>query len=76
MLSFQEISNKEKIHLKNARYNCRIDFVNATVFYLLGFELWVDVGLNIPKPPDSLQPYQDFGNHQVTGKTLWTWPVR
>ncbi|XP_043341844.1 RAB11-binding protein RELCH-like [Cervus canadensis] len=39
------------------------------------FELWDDVGLNIPKPPDSLQPYRDFGNHQVTGKTLWTWPV-
>ncbi|KAB0360178.1 hypothetical protein FD754_004334, partial [Muntiacus muntjak] len=38
------------------------------------FELWDDVGLNIPKLPDSLQPYRDFGNHQVTGKILWTWP--
>ncbi|KAB0377732.1 hypothetical protein FD755_009310 [Muntiacus reevesi] len=32
------------------------------------FELWDDVGLNIPKPPDLLQLYRDFGNHQVTGK--------
>ncbi|KAB0365940.1 hypothetical protein FD754_010096, partial [Muntiacus muntjak] len=39
------------------------------------FELWDDVGLNIPKPPDSLQPYRYFGNHQVTGKILWLWPV-
>ncbi|XP_030617868.1 RAB11-binding protein RELCH isoform X3 [Delphinapterus leucas] len=34
------------------------------------FELWDDVGLNIPKPPDLLQLYRDFGNHQVTGKDL------
>lgn len=34
------------------------------------FELWDDVGLNIPKPPDLLQLYRNFGNHQVTGKDL------
>ncbi|KAK2504524.1 hypothetical protein MC885_000114 [Smutsia gigantea] len=34
------------------------------------FELWDDVGLNIPKPPDLLQLYRDFGNHQVSGKDL------
>ncbi|XP_060029943.1 RAB11-binding protein RELCH isoform X1 [Erinaceus europaeus] len=34
------------------------------------FELWDDVGLNIPKPPDLLQLYRDFGNHQVTTKDL------
>ncbi|XP_049638031.1 RAB11-binding protein RELCH isoform X5 [Suncus etruscus] len=34
------------------------------------FELWDDVGLNIPKPPDLLQLYRDFGNHQVTRKDL------
>ncbi|KAG8521136.1 RAB11-binding protein RELCH [Galemys pyrenaicus] len=34
------------------------------------FELWDDVGLNIPKPPDLLQLYRDFGNHQVTSKDL------
>ncbi|XP_044776985.1 RAB11-binding protein RELCH isoform X5 [Neomonachus schauinslandi] len=34
------------------------------------FELWDDVGLNIPKPPDLLQLYRDFGNHQVAGKDL------
>ncbi|XP_020018003.2 RAB11-binding protein RELCH isoform X2 [Castor canadensis] len=34
------------------------------------FELWDDVGLNIPKPPDLLQLYRDFGNHQVTAKDL------
>ncbi|XP_033613264.1 RAB11-binding protein RELCH isoform X4 [Fukomys damarensis] len=34
------------------------------------FELWDDVGLNIPKPPDLLQLYRDFGNHPVTGKDL------
>ncbi|XP_037661564.1 RAB11-binding protein RELCH isoform X4 [Choloepus didactylus] len=34
------------------------------------FELWDDVGLNIPKPPDLLQLYRDFGNHQITGKDL------
>ncbi|CAI5780119.1 RAB11-binding protein RELCH isoform X1 [Podarcis lilfordi] len=34
------------------------------------FELWDDVGLNIPKPPDLLQLYRDFGNHQVTSKDV------
>ncbi|XP_040841014.1 RAB11-binding protein RELCH isoform X5 [Ochotona curzoniae] len=34
------------------------------------FELWDDVGLNIPKPPDLLHLYRDYGNHQVTGKDL------
>ncbi|XP_025066797.1 lisH domain and HEAT repeat-containing protein KIAA1468 homolog isoform X6 [Alligator sinensis] len=34
------------------------------------FELWDDVGLNIPKPPDLLQLYRDFGNHQVTAKNV------
>ncbi|XP_069469768.1 RAB11-binding protein RELCH isoform X3 [Ambystoma mexicanum] len=34
------------------------------------YELWDDVGLNIPKPPDVLQLYRDFGNHQVTVKDL------
>uniref|UniRef100_A0A8D0BQ48 LisH domain and HEAT repeat-containing protein KIAA1468 n=1 Tax=Salvator merianae TaxID=96440 RepID=A0A8D0BQ48_SALMN len=34
------------------------------------FELWDDVGLNIPKPPDLLQLYRDFGNHQVTTKDV------
>ncbi|XP_069075596.1 RAB11-binding protein RELCH isoform X4 [Pleurodeles waltl] len=34
------------------------------------FELWDDVGLNIPKPPDVLQLYRDFGNHQVTVKDM------
>ncbi|XP_053099814.1 RAB11-binding protein RELCH isoform X3 [Hemicordylus capensis] len=34
------------------------------------FELWDDVGLNIPKPPDLLQLYRDFGNHQVTAKDV------
>lgn len=32
--------------------------------------MWDDVGLNIPKPPDLLQLYRDFGNHQVSGKDL------
>uniref|UniRef100_A0A8D0GHN7 LisH domain and HEAT repeat-containing protein KIAA1468 n=1 Tax=Sphenodon punctatus TaxID=8508 RepID=A0A8D0GHN7_SPHPU len=34
------------------------------------FELWDDVGLNIPKPPDLLQLYRDFGNHQITSKDV------
>uniref|UniRef100_A0A8C7E4E7 LisH domain and HEAT repeat-containing protein KIAA1468 n=1 Tax=Naja naja TaxID=35670 RepID=A0A8C7E4E7_NAJNA len=34
------------------------------------FELWDDVGLNIPKPPDLLQLYRDFGNHQVIAKDI------
>ncbi|XP_078543885.1 RAB11-binding protein RELCH isoform X2 [Lissotriton helveticus] len=34
------------------------------------FELWDDVGLNIPKPPDVLQLYRDYGNHQVTLKDM------
>ncbi|XP_069586729.1 RAB11-binding protein RELCH isoform X1 [Ranitomeya imitator] len=28
------------------------------------FELWDDVGLNIPKPPDLLQLYRNFGSHR------------
>ncbi|KAM3928434.1 RAB11-binding protein RELCH isoform 2-T2 [Leptodactylus fuscus] len=28
------------------------------------FELWDDVGLNTPKPPDLLQLYRNFGSHQ------------
>lgn len=27
------------------------------------FELWDDVGLNTPKPPDLLQLYRNFGSH-------------
>ncbi|KAM4688480.1 RAB11-binding protein RELCH isoform 3-T3 [Discoglossus pictus] len=34
------------------------------------FELWDDVGLNIPKPPDLLQLYRDFGNHQAVSKDV------
>ncbi|XP_053913532.1 RAB11-binding protein RELCH isoform X2 [Cuculus canorus] len=34
------------------------------------FELWDDVGLNIPKPPDLLQLYRDFGNHHVTARDV------
>ncbi|MEE6465273.1 hypothetical protein FKM82_006507 [Ascaphus truei] len=34
------------------------------------FELWDDVGLNIPKPPDLLQLYRDFGNHQAIVKDV------
>ncbi|XP_075777499.1 RAB11-binding protein RELCH isoform X3 [Pelodiscus sinensis] len=34
------------------------------------FELWDDVGLNIPKPPDLLQLYRDFGNHQVAARDV------
>ncbi|XP_012581378.1 PREDICTED: lisH domain and HEAT repeat-containing protein KIAA1468 homolog isoform X2 [Condylura cristata] len=34
------------------------------------FELWDDVGLNIPKPPDLLQLYRDVGNHHGTAKEL------
>ncbi|XP_072267924.1 RAB11-binding protein RELCH isoform X1 [Pyxicephalus adspersus] len=32
------------------------------------FELWDDVGLNIPKPPDLLQLYRNFGSHQALVK--------
>ncbi|XP_069814230.1 RAB11-binding protein RELCH isoform X2 [Dendropsophus ebraccatus] len=32
------------------------------------FELWDDVGLNIPKPPDLLQLYRNFGSHQAVVK--------
>ncbi|XP_068094429.1 RAB11-binding protein RELCH homolog [Hyperolius riggenbachi] len=32
------------------------------------FELWDDVGLNIPKPPELLQLYRNFGNHQTLAK--------
>ncbi|XP_053570601.1 RAB11-binding protein RELCH isoform X3 [Bombina bombina] len=34
------------------------------------FELWDDVGLNIPKPPDLLQLYRNFGNHQTITKDV------
>nr|XP_031359796.1 RAB11-binding protein RELCH isoform X2 [Lonchura striata domestica] len=34
------------------------------------FELWDDVGLNIPKPPDLLQLYRDFGNHHVASRDV------
>ncbi|OXB67423.1 hypothetical protein ASZ78_006016 [Callipepla squamata] len=34
------------------------------------FELWDDVGLNIPKPPDLLQLYRDFGNHHVATRDM------
>nr|XP_033790886.1 RAB11-binding protein RELCH isoform X3 [Geotrypetes seraphini] len=34
------------------------------------FELWDDVGLNIPKPPDLLQLYRDFGNHHIAAKDV------
>uniref|UniRef100_A0A8C9F956 RAB11 binding and LisH domain, coiled-coil and HEAT repeat containing n=1 Tax=Pavo cristatus TaxID=9049 RepID=A0A8C9F956_PAVCR len=37
---------------------------------LKDFELWDDVGLNIPKPPDLLQLYRDFGNHHVTARDV------
>ncbi|KAM9307861.1 RAB11-binding protein RELCH [Gastrophryne carolinensis] len=32
------------------------------------FELWDDVGLNIPKPPDLLQLYRNFGSYQALVK--------
>lgn len=28
------------------------------------------MGLNIPKPPDLLQLYRDFGNHQISAKDV------
>ena len=31
------------------------------IFYFQDFELWDDVGLNIPKPPDLLQLYRNCG---------------
>ena len=31
--------------------------------FLQDFEDWDDVGLNIPKPPDLLHLYRDFGSH-------------
>lgn len=37
---------------------------------LKDFELWDDVGLNIPKPPDLLQLYRDFGNHHVAARDV------
>lgn len=44
----------------------------ALVSFILlkDFELWDDVGLNIPKPPDLLQLYRDFGNHHVTARDV------
>lgn len=32
------------------------------ILFLQDFELWDDVGLNIPKPPDLLQLYRNCGN--------------
>ncbi|XP_053322112.1 RAB11-binding protein RELCH isoform X1 [Spea bombifrons] len=32
------------------------------------FELWDDVGLNIPKPPDLLQLYRNYGSHHAVSK--------
>ncbi|XP_043921118.1 RAB11-binding protein RELCH [Protopterus annectens] len=34
------------------------------------FELWDDVGLNIPKPPDLLQLYRESGNQQSPSKDV------
>lgn len=36
--------------------------------FLQDFELWDDVGLNIPKPPELLQLYRNFGSHQAVVK--------
>lgn len=42
----------------------------VSLILLKDFELWDDVGLNIPKPPDLLQLYRDFGNHHVTARDV------
>ncbi|XP_012819764.1 RAB11-binding protein RELCH homolog isoform X2 [Xenopus tropicalis] len=34
------------------------------------FELWDDVGLNTPKPPDLLQLYRNLSNHQTVSKDV------
>ncbi|XP_062925715.1 RAB11-binding protein RELCH homolog isoform X2 [Mobula hypostoma] len=34
------------------------------------FELWDDVGLNIPKPPDLLQMYREYGSHANASKEM------
>lgn len=34
------------------------------------FELWDDVGLNIPKPPDLLQLYRECGSHVTLSKRM------
>ncbi|XP_043575542.1 RAB11-binding protein RELCH homolog isoform X2 [Chiloscyllium plagiosum] len=34
------------------------------------FELWDDVGLNIPKPPDLLQMYREYGSHATSSKEM------
>uniref|UniRef100_UPI00398F2259 RAB11-binding protein RELCH homolog isoform X2 n=1 Tax=Pristiophorus japonicus TaxID=55135 RepID=UPI00398F2259 len=34
------------------------------------FELWDDVGLNIPKPPDLLQLYRECGSHATSSKEM------
>ncbi|XP_038652465.1 RAB11-binding protein RELCH homolog isoform X3 [Scyliorhinus canicula] len=34
------------------------------------FELWDDVGLNIPKPPDLLQMYREYGVHATSSKEM------
>ncbi|PKU43269.1 hypothetical protein llap_6421 [Limosa lapponica baueri] len=44
--------------------------VADTSTIVMDFELWDDVGLNIPKPPDLLQLYRDFGNHHVTARDM------
>lgn len=66
---FKILAIRNKINLK-----CRVklpQIVFILIFFIFqDFELWDDVGLNIPKPPDLLQLYRDFGNHQVTGKDL------
>lgn len=37
-------------------------YVFHNIWFLQDFELWDDVGLNIPKPPDLLQLYRNCGN--------------
>lgn len=52
---------------------CLVDtksVINVLFLLLKDFELWDDVGLNIPKPPDLLQLYRDFGNHHATPKDV------
>lgn len=57
--------------MRKINENKRKYVVCFSFFFLLkDFELWDDVGLNIPKPPDLLQLYRDFGNHHVTARDL------
>ncbi len=37
--------------------------MQITVIFPQDFEDWDDVGLNIPKPPDLLHLYRDYGQH-------------